>query len=128
MSERIGNERTGCRDIAVPVAAGKEIEPGTMVALNADGYAIPAAKAESLVIAGVAQHRADNRLGENGTETVCARRGAFIMKNDGTIKGTDLLKTAYMADKTTLTLTKTGSSPVGVVLEVEADAVTVQIG
>lgn len=39
--ERIGNERTGCSNIVLPVAAGQEIMPGTMVALNADGLAVP---------------------------------------------------------------------------------------
>ena len=53
--ERIGNERTGYSNIVLPVAAGQEILPGTMVALNADGYAVPASKAENLIIAGVAQ-------------------------------------------------------------------------
>lgn len=127
-SERIGNERAGCRNIVAPVAAGQEIEAGIMVAMNADGYAVPAEKAENLVIAGVAQHRADNRLGGDGAEAVSVRMGAFVMANDGTIKGTDLLKTAYVADKTTLTLTAEGSSPAGVILEVGADAVTVRIG
>lgn len=53
--ERIGNERTGCSNIVLPVAAGQEIMPGTMVALNADGYAVPLPRQENLIIAGVAQ-------------------------------------------------------------------------
>lgn len=126
--ERIGNERTGCSNIVVLVAAGQNIEQGTMVALNADGYAVPADKVTGLLIAGVAQSRADNRLGVDGAEVVCVRRGAFIMANDKTIKETDLLKVAYMVDATTLTLTAEGSSPVGVILEVAEDGVTVQIG
>lgn len=126
--ERIGNERTGCSNIVVLVAAGQDIMQGTMVALNADGYAVPAQKAEGLLIAGVAQGRADNRLGADGAEAVCVRRGAFVMDNDKTIKETDQLKVAYMADATTLTLTAAGSSPVGRILEVAEDGVTVQIG
>ena len=46
--ERIGNERTGCSNIVLPVAAGQEIMPGTMVALNADGYAVPASRQKIL--------------------------------------------------------------------------------
>lgn len=126
--ERIGNERTGCRNIVLPVAAGQEIRQGTMAALNADGYAVPASKAENLTIAGVAQSWADNRMGEDGDEVVSVRRGAFVMANDKTIKQTDLLKTAYVADATTLTLTAEGSSPAGLILEVMDDGVTVQIG
>lgn len=126
--ERIGNERTGCKNIVLLVAAEQEIQQGAMVALNADGYAVPASKAEGLVIAGVAQERADNRLGADGEETVNVRRGAFVMANDGTIKQTDLLKTAYMSDATTLTLTAEKSSAAGLILEVMDDGVTVQIG
>lgn len=99
-----------------------------MVALNADGYAVPAAKAADLVIAGVAQSYANNRQGADGAEVVSVRRGAFVMAADATIKETDLLKTAYMADAKTLTLTAEGSSPVGAILEVAADGVTVQVG
>ena len=126
--ERIGNERTGCKNIVLLVAAKQEIRQGTMVALNADGYAVPASKAEGLVIAGVAQEGADNRLGADGGETVNVRRGAFVMANDGTIKQTDLLKTAYMSDATTVTLTAEKSSAAGLILEVMDDGVTVQIG
>ena len=114
---RIGNERTGANNLVLQVAGGQVLEQGTMVALNADGYAVPAAKAADLVIAGVAQSYANNRQGADGAEVVSVRRGAFVMAADATIKETDLLKTAYMADAKTLTLTAEGSSPVGAILE-----------
>ena len=107
---RVGNERTGCNNLVLQVAAGQEITQGTMVALN------------------VAQSYANNRQGADGAEVVSVRRGAFVMAADATIKETDLLKTAYMADAKTLTLTAEGSSPVGTILEVAADGVTVQVG
>lgn len=125
---RIGNERTGANNLVLQVAGGQVLEQGTMVALNSEGYAVPAAKAADLLIAGVAQSYADNRQGADGAEVVSVRRGAFVMAADATIKETDLLKTAYMADATTLTLTAEGSSPVGAILEVAADGVTVQVG
>ena len=125
---RIGNERTGANNLVLQVAGGQVLEQGTMVALNSEGYAVPAAKAADLLIAGVAQSYADNRQGADGAEVVSVRRGAFVMAADATIKETDLLKMAYMADATTLTLTAEGSSPVGAILEVAADGVTVQVG
>lgn len=125
---RIGNERTGANNLVLQVAGGQVLEQGTMVALNTDGYAVPATKAADLVIAGVAQSYADNRQGADGAEVVSVRRGAFVMAADATIKETDLLKTAYMADAKTLTLTAEGSSPVGAILEVASDGVTVQVG
>ena len=126
--ERIGNERTGANNLVLQVAGGQLIEQGTMVALNTDGYAVPAAKAADLVIAGVAQSYADNRQGGDGAEVVSVRRGAFVMAGGNTIHEKDLLKTAYMVNATTLTLTAEGSSPVGAILEVAADGVTVQVG
>ena len=67
-------------------------------------------------------------LGADGAKVVGVRRGAFVMANDKTIKQTDLLKTAYVSDATTLTLTAEGSSPAGQILEVMDDGVTVKIG
>ena len=72
---RIGNERTGANNLVLQVAGGQVLEQGTMVALNADGYAVPAAKAADLVIAGVAQSYANNRQGADGAEVVSVRRG-----------------------------------------------------
>lgn len=125
---RTGNERTGYSNIVLQVAAGQLILPATMVALNADGYAVPAAKAADLRIAGVAMALADNQQGADGAEVVPVRRGAFVFDGDSTIKETDLLKTAYMASATSVTLTADGSSPVGEILEVAADGITVKIG
>ena len=89
---RIGNERTGANNLVLQVAGGQVLEQGTMVALNADGYAVPAAKAADLVIAGVAQSYANNRQGADGAEVVSVRRGAFVMAGRCNDKGNRLVK------------------------------------
>lgn len=126
MYNRAGNERAGSKLMNLPVAASTQIQPATLVVLNASGYAVPAAKAENLIAAGVAQKFCDN-TGSDGAETVEVKRGAFVFNNDGSVKNTDLLKTAYMVDSTTVTITATGSSAVGKIIEVQDDGITVEI-
>ena len=110
---RTGNEKLDPKTLVLPVAAGAAITEATMVALGADGYAVPA----------------DNRTGEAGDIWVKVRRGAFVMENSATpgsqAKATDILKTCYLEDAVTISMTSTGSSPAGTVLAVEADGVTV---
>ena len=76
---RTGNEKLDPKTLVLPVAAGAAITEATMVALGADGYAVPASKAANLTVAGVALEPADNRTGEAGDIWVKVRRGAFVM-------------------------------------------------
>ena len=49
---RTGNEKLDPKTLVLPVAAGAAITEATMVALGADGYAVPASKAANLTVAG----------------------------------------------------------------------------
>lgn len=99
-----------------------------MVAVNEEGYAVAASKAEGLVTAGCALAFTDNASGDAGGANVPVRRGAFVWANDGSIQRTDLLKDAYVSDAVTVTLTATGSSRAGKILAVDDDgAVTVDM-
>jgi hypothetical protein len=109
------------------VAGGEHIHEATMVAVNADGYAVPASAKEGLTVAGCALRDTDNSADEDGAVKVPVRRGAFVWDNDGTIKGTDILKDAYVKDETTVTITSDGSSRAGRILAVDADGVTVDM-
>lgn len=124
---RTGNERTGNRIISVPVKAGTVLTEATMAVINADGYAEPAAAVAGLKVAGCVQNYCDNRTGTDGEVAVKVKRGVFVWENDGSIKTTDLLKPCYIKDETTVTITAAGSSPAGVILEVAADGVTVDM-
>lgn len=124
---RAGNERLSGKDIVIPVKAGTKIHEATMVAIGADGYAIPATKAADLKIAGCALKFVNNTLGSDGSEKVHVRRGAYVWNNDGTIKSTDILKDAYVSDKDTVTITTEGSSKAGKILDVDDDGVVVEI-
>jgi hypothetical protein len=125
--ERTGNEKLSALNISVPVAAKTAITEGTMVAINKDGYAVEASKAEGLTVAGCALRYADNAAGGDGDISVPVRRGAFVWGNDGSIEETDVLKDAYVSDEKTVTITADGSSKAGKILAVDADGVTVEM-
>lgn len=125
--DRVGNEKLSAMNIVVPVAANVTINEAEIVAINTDGYAVPASKAEGIIVAGCSLEYADNTTGADGDTTVHVRRGAFVWDNDGTIKETDILKSCYVSDKNTVTLTAEGSSKAGTILAVDPDGVTVDM-
>ena len=124
---RVGNQKLSCVDIVIPVAADTVIHEMTMVAINADGYAVEASKAENLTVAGCALTLTDNSKGDAGAVSVPVRRAAFVWANDGSISQTDLLKDAYVSDAQTVTITAEGSSRAGKILAVDDDGVTIEM-
>ena len=65
-------------EVEFPVAANARIFAGSLVCVNTEGYAVPAADTAGYVFTGVAQEQADNRDGANGAKLVRLRRsGAF---------------------------------------------------
>lgn len=84
-----------------PVAAGANIHRGALVALDAQGNAIPAAPA-SPVLRGIALVAADNTGGLAGAITVETRRGTFVLKNNGTLTRAHIGKPAYVVDDETV--------------------------
>jgi hypothetical protein len=111
----------------VKMATGVTIYQGGMVAVNATGFAVPAAPGSTRVI-GVAEETKTN-AGADGAATVRIRRGAFKFAN----KAGDLVTQAllgascYVEDDQTVRLTATGSIVAGKVLGVESDGVSVEI-
>ena len=122
--DRVGNEKMGSMELNIPVAASTTITEAHMVAINSDGYAVEASKAEGLNVAAM---RYTENEGAAGEEMVSVRRGAFVWNNDGTIENTDILKECYVSDAQTVTITAEGSSKAGVILAVEDDGVTVEM-
>ncbi|EPR07667.1 hypothetical protein [Ruminiclostridium papyrosolvens] len=119
------------QSIVLPVAAGAVIFDGSLVVLNATGYAEAATKAEGLTAAGRAEEYVDNRNGVDGDLTVKVKRGAFVWDNTITeankVKPEHVLKDCYIEDDCTVTALATGSSRAGKVLAVSDDgSVTVE--
>jgi hypothetical protein len=65
-------------ELEFPVAASTKIFAGSMVCINANGYAVPAADTSGYRFVGVAMEQMDNSAGEDGGKSVRIRRvGAF---------------------------------------------------
>lgn len=96
--------------VPVPAAKGELIPAGTIVCINASGYAVGGQAATGLTYAGRAEERADNTAGDDGAVIVLVRRNkAFRWLNDGTITQAMLGQRVYVLDNRTLTGTDGGS-------------------
>ena len=126
---RSGNERLDRNTVVLPVAKGAVIPSAVLVALDSDGNAIEAKKAENLIVVGMSQQTADNTGGLAGAVTVTVRRGAFVLDTSGTAAVTQAgaFKDCYLEDSLTVTSESTGTSVVGKVLQVDPDGVVVEI-
>ena len=107
------------------VAADKTISAGAMVAVNAEGKAVPASDSAGLTVLG----RAENRAGAGLPVTV--RAGCFRYANSATaakITTAEIGKACYVADDQTVSKTGGDNSIVaGIVWDVESKGVWVQI-
>lgn len=126
---RSGNERADRKTVVIPVAKGAVIPAAVLVALDADGKATEAKKAENLIVVGVSQEAVDNTGGLAGAVSVTVRRGAFVLDNSSTAAVTQAgaFKDCYVEDSSTVTSDATKTSVVGKVLQVDADGVVVEI-
>lgn len=65
-------------ELEFPVAASTKIYAGSLVCVNTDGYAVPAADTSGYLFMGVALEQVDNSTGANGAKNVRLRRtGVF---------------------------------------------------
>ncbi len=119
--ERVGNV------LVLGVKANAEIFEGGMVALDG-GYAVPATKKTTLVVAGRCENYVKN-TGADGEAQVRVKRGVFHFENDETlpVDNTHLLKDCYVVDDNTVTSEKTGTCVAGKVLGFENGQVIVEI-
>ncbi|MDP3181573.1 MAG: hypothetical protein Q8M54_02005 [Desulfobaccales bacterium] len=65
-------------ELDYPVAAGAKVFAGSLVCVNADGFAVPAEDISGYVFMGVALEQVDNGAGANGAKSIRLRReGVF---------------------------------------------------
>lgn len=115
--------------LALAVAAGTRIYAGSLVMVDANGFAIPGKVGTGLGYAGRAEESVDNTAGAAGAVRVPVRRGeAFKWANDGTITQAQLFKTAYVVDDQTVGATDdTGKrSAAGRITGIDADGVWIE--
>lgn len=115
----------------LPVKGGTTIYQGALVALDANGYAIPGKKATGLTAAGRAEETVENK-GADGEAFIRVARGVFVFNNTATtsnkIGAAHVLKPCYIEDDQTVTALATGASAAGLVVRVDEDGVAVEIG
>jgi hypothetical protein len=92
------------RLVPLQVAAGAVIHLGAIVAVDAAGWAVPAAAIAGQAVAGVAQERVDNTHGGNGARTVCVQKGVFGLANSASnpLTQAHVGRTAYVEDDGTV--------------------------
>lgn len=116
--------------LAIPVKGSTTIYQGSLVAIDANGYAIPGKKAASLTAAGRAEETVAN-TGADGAMIINVKRGVFVFANTATtsnkITKAHVLKPCYMEDDQTVTALATGASVAGLVVRVDDRGVAVEI-
>lgn len=121
----------GATSIVLPIKAKTTIYQGSIVAIGADGYAIPGKKAASLKAAGRAEETVEN-TGSDGDAVVRVSRGVFVFDNSSTAANkvgiADVLGPCYIEDDHTVTKTATGASVAGLVVRVDDEGVAVEMG
>jgi len=120
----------GAKALVLPVKGSTTIYQGSLVAIDANGYAIPAKKAASLTAAGRAEETVKNE-GSDGDVVINVSRGVFVFSNTATtankLTKAHVLKPCYMEDDQTFTALATGSSVAGLVVRVDDNGVAVEI-
>lgn len=121
----------GGKYIALPVKGATTIYQGAIVAVDANGYAIPGKKAADLKAAGRAEETVEN-TGSDGDAVVRVSRGVFVFDNSSTAANkvgiADVLGPCYIEDDHTVTKAATGASVAGLVVRVDDEGVAVEMG
>lgn len=119
------------KTLVLPVKGSTTIYQGSLVALDADGYAVPGKKAAGLTAAGRAEETVENK-GADGALVIRVTRGVFVFANTGTaankVTAAHVLKPCYIQDDQTVTALATGASVAGLVIRVDDTGVAVETG
>lgn len=116
-----------------PVKAATKIYAGSLVCLDASGWAVPGAAATTLIAMGRAEADADNSSGADGDIKVRIKRGRFRWANSSStdaIARTEIGKDVYIVDDQTVAKTNGSSSRsrAGKVVGVDSQGVWVATG
>lgn len=126
-----GFKRAGTvrRTTKVPLAANAVIFGGAIVALNAGGYAVPAADTAGLKVVGVnLGEKIDNTGGANGARFVEVVEGDFDMVNaSGAVTQASLLRPVHIADDQTVTTAAVATNDIVAGIAVDITSTTVVV-
>ncbi|RRV29473.1 hypothetical protein EGJ23_00580 [Pseudomonas sp. o96-267] len=115
-----------------PVAASTRIFAGSLMCLNAAGFAVPGSLSATLKARGVAQEQVDNRDGAAGALRIESRRGVFQFANSAAadeITRADIDNECFIVDDQTVAKTSATDtrSVAGIIRDVDAGGVWVEI-
>lgn len=121
--------RTRGEIISLPVAASTKIFAGGLVAINSNGYLVPASDTVGLKVIGVADEAVDNSNGANGDVRVKVSRCAVKFGNSAThaVTQVNVGSVVFVEDEGTVASQSTNSVPAGLAIELEADGVWVDV-
>ena len=108
-----------------PCVASDIIYKGSLVCRDSSGNIAPVTATTGLIGVGRSESHVDNSAGAAGDLNVDYRSGVFRWGNGDTITKTSIGDTAYGFDDQTVKKTSTGLSPVGIIVDVDADGVWV---
>lgn len=122
---------SGATSLVLPVKGSTTIFQGSIVAIDADGFAVPGKKAAGLKAVGRAEETIENS-GKDGEAVIQVKRGVFVFDNTATaankLTAADVLGPCYIEDDQTVTKLTTGASVAGLVVRVDDDGVAVEMG
>ncbi len=108
------------------VAASATIFAGSLVCVNAAGYAVPGSVATTLKAIGKAEERVDNSGGADGDVSITVRKGVFQFANAGDVTLAHLEANVYINDDQTVSSVATGKSVAGKCVAIDSDGVWIQ--
>jgi hypothetical protein len=106
-------------EVEYPVAASTKIFAGSLVCVNANGFAVPAADTSGYRFAGVAMEARDNSSGANGAKVVRVRRFGVFEFDAASITQAMVGEAMYALDDHTFddTAGVTNHIPVGILVK-----------
>lgn len=128
---RLTKARSGAL-LSVAVAAATKIQGGSLVCLNAAGYAVKGTAAAGLRALGRAEQTIDNSAGAAGDLPIEVHPGHFIWENAAAgdaVTRADIGRHAWIVDDQTVGRTPSSSrSPAGIIVDVDGNGVWVRSG
>jgi len=115
-------------ELAYKVAASTKIYAGSLVCLDASGYAVPGADTAGIVFVGVAQEYISNSSGADGDKVVRVRRKGAFELTGASLAITDIGTAVFVSDDQTVAKSTTNSVACGKIADfISATSVYVDI-
>jgi hypothetical protein len=123
-------QRTTWRSFVGSVRAGVVIYFGALLAVDANGWIIPATDTAGLKVVGVAIESVDNATGANGAKTVQVLTGVFKFNNAGNaVTQASMHKDVFVADDNAVTTAAGAAADIkaGTLDAIDPDGVWVRV-